>query len=438
MINIPKKPFVDLLYGRTPRAVRVILAVSLAFLFFFYPLRAANNKPGLSPYILLIYAAFLALCYTIHRRESDKDSHLKVELEKFQEKKNYLASEFNNLTAVNTSLYSRVASYGSLRMLAEKLGGSTDVDEVISIIVDSTYRMTGGRGNCLLYLTDIRNQQLELVASRKESAVVIKAKKGDVFDRWVLKHTSALIVEDINNDFRFDIEGMGQEERRGVTSLIAAPFISDSNVVGVLRMDSAAESAFSLDDLRLLKAIADLGAVAIEDAQFYQQTLQLAVRDGLTGLYLRRYLSERLREEVEKAARGKSAFSFLMMDIDHFKEYNDRYGHTAGDIVLRRLSEILLSACSQTQAVVSRFGGEEFAVVLPGSSKDEAVRFAEGLREKISSEEVILRRMPTRVRVSAGVACFPDDAESVEGIIEAADRALYRAKEQGRDRVCSA
>jgi len=440
LIKIPKKPFVNLSYKSLPVFIKLALTVFSCLIFFAYPLyylKAQGFK--ILPGLFLIYPTFFIICYIIYNKQTTNTGLLNLEIEKLQEKENTFRLELNRSRFINTSLYYKISGYQALKTLAEELTSATHIDEVASIVVNKTYQIIGeNRGNCLLYLTNIENQQLKLISSRKVEEVVIKAKKGDIFDQWVLKHTSALIVEDIKNDFRFDIEKAGLEKERRIGSLIASPLISDNTVVGILRMDNSKGGVFSLDDLRLLRAIADLGAVAIEDAQLYQQTLQLALRDGLTGLYLRRFLSECLQEELIRAEREEVKFSFIMMDIDYFKEYNDKYGHTAGDIVLKKIANILFKKCADKFSVIVRFGGEEFAVLLPHLSKAEAAEFAEMLREAIAGEKIILRRQPTRVTVSVGVASFPEDAKTAEGIIEAADRALYRAKAEGRNRICTA
>ena len=164
----------------------------------------------------------------------------------------------------------------------------------------------------------------------------------------------------------------------------------------------------------------------------------LAIRDGLTGLYLRRYMQERLNEEMGRELRRGRELCFLMIDLDRFKQYNDSFGHIAGDIVLRTIGTVLLDHFSQPGDLVCRYGGEEFCVLLPDCPKDKAVELANDVRKKILAKEVILRRQKTHVSVSIGVAAFPTDARSKEELIMKADEALYKAKESGRNKVCVA
>jgi len=149
------------------------------------------------------------------------------------------------------------------------------------------------------------------------------------------------MVEDTKKDFRFDLEKVVLDKERQIRSLISAPLCIGRRVLGILRVDSIRENSFSFDDLRLLTTISDIGAMAVENALLYEKTEELAIKDGLTGIYLRRYLLERIPGEIGRALRKGSEASLLMLDIDHFKNYNDKFGHVAGDIVLKDLGALL-------------------------------------------------------------------------------------------------
>src|SRR3989338_766258 len=264
----------------------------------------------------------------------------------------------------------------------------------------------------------------------------LKSKKGDIFDEWVVKTLKPLLIEDTKRDFRFDMDKIANEENRLIRSLMSVPLMAGSKALGILRTDSDYENYFSTDDLRFLTTIAGLGAVAIENAQLYEEVEQLAIKDGLTGLYLPRYLLSRLGEEISRQLRRKKQLSFLMVDLDKFKLYNDKYGHMAGDIVLKTISMILQESFSEPGNLVCRYGGEEFAVLLPDCSKEQALSLAEEVRKKIRSQEIILRKQKTNISVSIGVATFPADAQMKDELIHAADHAMYKAKQEGRNRVC--
>jgi diguanylate cyclase (GGDEF)-like protein len=142
-------------------------------------------------------------------------------------------------------------------------------------------------------------------------------------------------------------------------------------------VESKEAEAYVSDDLRLLTILSDLAAIALENAKLYRRIEDLAISDGLTGLYCQRYFKERLDEDAVKAARLKQPLSLLMLDIDRFKTYNDKYGHTAGDIVLKSIGEILKSSI-ELGDLAARYGGEEFVLILFGKDKAEAKALGEG------------------------------------------------------------
>jgi diguanylate cyclase (GGDEF)-like protein len=163
---------------------------------------------------------------------------------------------------------------------------------------------------------------------------------------------------------------------------------------------------------------------------------KLAITDGLTGLYNHRFLHEQLRLEVERALRTGVPLAMLMIDVDHFKLYNDRHGHPSGDEVLRGVARLLTEE-RRANDVVARYGGEEFAILLAGIDKPAAAALAERLRERIAFYSFAhgAEQPGGRLTVSVGVAACPTDARTAEGLLQAADAALYLAKKAGRDRV---
>ncbi len=175
-----------------------------------------------------------------------------------------------------------------------------------------------------------------------------------------------------------------------------------------------------------------------ELAEANTRLAQLAVTDGLTGLYNHRHLHERLALEVERSQRSGLPLSLLMLDVDHFKQFNDSYGHPAGDEVLRQVARVL-NDTRRANDVVARYGGEEFAVILVDTAKFTAAKVAERVRERIAAHDfadaATKASKGTTITVSLGVATFPDDGGDAEALVRAADTALYAAKRAGRNRV---
>lgn len=339
--------------------------------------------------------------------------------------------------AVDLSLKDKSERYGELNAMIKEINQTPALEAITDKISETAFRLIARRkGNSILYLVDDQTQKIGIVKTKKEdSSLVIKAKEGDIFDTWVLRHASPLLVEDVNKDFRFDIAKIEAQQAREVGSLISAPFISAHRFLGIIRLDHPRPGFYTLDDLRFLATICDTGAVALENSRYFQRTQQLAIHDELTGLYTKGYFMERLNEELKRSQRQNRSLSLLMLDIDFFKKYNDKFGHTAGDLVLRILSENTAEFLGSRSPVVCRFGGEEFCTILPGSSKEGARRIAEDLRRRIEALKITLRRQVSGITVSIGVSTFPEDAHDPQELIIKADRAMYDAKQKGRNRV---
>ena len=224
---------------------------------------------------------------------------------------------------------------------------------------------------------------------------------------------------------------------RSVLSLISSPLISNNSLLGLLRLESKKGGFFNQDDLRFLSLVADLGAVALENSLLFQKTQDLAIHDDLTALYTRSYFIDRLRDETRRCQRLDQHLSLMMIDIDFFKQYNDKFGHIVGDLVLKKMGILLKDALSEFSPLLCRFGGEEFLVMLSGVDKKKSLIIAEELRQRIQSEKIMLRRQDTHITVSIGVASLPLDTKDEDELVQKADKAMYAAKGKGRNQVCS-
>jgi diguanylate cyclase (GGDEF)-like protein len=176
-----------------------------------------------------------------------------------------------------------------------------------------------------------------------------------------------------------------------------------------------------------------------ELAEANSRLAQLAVTDGLTGLYNHRHFHERLQLETERSGRNGLPLSLLMIDVDHFKHYNDQHGHPAGDEVLRQLARLLADG-RRANDVVARYGGEEFSIILVETNKFTAAKLAERLRERVATHPFPASSAQPggSMSMSVGVATFPDDAVDAVSLVRAADDSLYAAKRAGRNRVVMA
>ncbi|MDD2927442.1 MAG: sensor domain-containing diguanylate cyclase [Candidatus Omnitrophica bacterium] len=409
------------------------------FLYFIFPLKLAKFiGPHNLKYLFLFYLANIIIACYILRKNSAANYSLDSRAQEVQERFNLLSVEYSKEHKNNISLKEKYRRYSSLKSILEEINKSLDLDAVADAFVSEAFSLiANNQGVCVLYLVDNQTQKLVLFkAKREDPDLVIKAKEGNIFDLWVLRHTSPLLVEDIKNDFRFDPEKLKLQDARSVSSLIAAPFISENKFLGIIRLDNTAKYFFSQDDLRFLVSVSDLGAVALENSELFKRTQDLAIHDALTSLYTKGYFAERLKGECKRCTRQKMPLSLLMLDIDLFKNYNDKFGHTAGDIVLKKVSQIITDFLNNLNPIISRFGGEEFCAIIAGLDKESALGVAETLRRRIAEEKIVLRREESHITVSIGVATFPADATEEDELIQRADKAMYKAKQKGRNRVC--
>ncbi len=429
MIKIPKKQLSSLF----------LFPLSFLFLLLVF-LFALTLRGNHALFAVLGLSQLLALIFLLFLRQGlvKKQTEAEMRRQNFLEMVNLLEAEIEKEKSTAQAIQEKTVNYAQLKDLVENLSMSLTLDDTSQVLSSEVNRrLGGGETTTILYLFQSKTGELGLLSSQKgRMRVNIKTKKGDIFDEWMIKVLQPLLIEDSKSDFRFDMDKAGLEESRVVRSLISVPLAIGNKTLGILRVDSPQEGYFKTEDLRLLMTIGDLGAMAIENAQLYERVEELAIKDGLTGLYLKHYLLTRMNEEVTRELRSKKELSFLMIDLDKFKDYNDKYGHVAGDIVLRVTGMILLEVFKHPGNLVARYGGEEFAILLPDCSKEKALVLAEEARKRIQKQEIILRKEKTSMTISIGVATFPVDAQVRDELIQVADKAMYQAKAQGRNRVC--
>ncbi|CZO38208.1 Probable diguanylate cyclase YcdT [Legionella pneumophila] len=216
-------------------------------------------------------------------------------------------------------------------------------------------------------------------------------------------------------------------------SLLCVPLMAQNDIYGLLYLEVGLK--FDENQQLLITAFAELTALALANVRLRENLRYQSIRDPLTGLYNRRYLEDFLFKQLHQAERTKASFAILMLDLDHFKKINDTFGHDAGDLVLKELGQILNSDI-RLGDIASRYGGEEFVLLLYDIDAQAAKMKAENLRSAISNLQVKYGAQPVgQITASIGISVYPDDAKSPAEVIEAADKALYQAKNKGRNKV---
>lgn len=331
-----------------------------------------------------------------------------------------LTRDYESLYLSYVALNRQVDHLSTLREIALAINSSLDLNETFTIIA----RVVHGA-------LDVGRLTIFQVERDGKTAQPVIAKYGDdLIDRERLKEEATPLA---GNPM-----GEALHTRRVVfvnsqwQTAAYVPLIAQHVAVGVLRIEDPRDGgSFSEDDATLLQSLGLQIAMAIRNAQLYA----MAVTDGLTGLYVRRYFDLRLDEEFEQAKRYGRTFAILLFDIDHFKKFNDSYGHQTGDMVLKQFAE-LLTENTRRSDICCRYGGEEMAVILPETGLNEASMLANKLCARIRSHSFTgTEHQALSVTASIGVAGYGTGWAGPSQLVEAADQALYEAKRLGRNRV---
>ena len=220
---------------------------------------------------------------------------------------------------------------------------------------------------------------------------------------------------------------------------LCLPMMAQGEAIGILHLqrNSSGNGNLIQTTAPLAATVAEGVALALANLKLRETLRRQAIRDDLTGLFNRRYMEETLERELHRVTRLGIPLGLAMMDLDHFKEYNDTFGHHAGDELLRALGRLIRSQVREDD-IACRFGGEEFLIIMPGASQEVTLERTEQMRQCVKQlHELRPGQFLHPITISIGLAIFPDNGPSGSALIQAADAALYRAKKEGRDRVVS-
>jgi len=319
--------------------------------------------------------------------------------------------------------------------LGKAITAELEADRLLGVILQKVSCLIPA-SNWSLLLADETTGELrfEVVVGLDPALLqTVRLKPGEGVAGQVALNQRPLMVRDVHEcpHFNPDVDRRSGFQTR---SILCVPLVFGGSTLGVIE----AVNPDRLDDgaLALLTVIADYAAIAVENTRRFRRMQEMAIRDNLTGLYNTRYLYHRLREQLqEREDCNREPFSLIFIDMDDFKRVVDTYGHLNGSRALQEVAATIRETLSESAYGVS-YGGDEFVIVLPGFSKEDAVGKAEELRTRFS-ETVYLTRWGHRVslRASFGVATCPDDACDLDGLLSLADRAMFRVKRHGKDAV---
>jgi diguanylate cyclase (GGDEF)-like protein len=326
----------------------------------------------------------------------------------------------------------------SLQHFLERISCADPVKTYHSIVSNSKELLRSERAS-LMVLDEHANELILKAASglAADPATVGTVRVGEGVSGEVIDTGKAMMVADLRITGR---KPAPPERLYKTNSFISYPITIGGRKVGVLNVtDKVGGGTYDEVDLSLLEIIGPQVALALERAEWQERATEfqlMSITDPLTALTNRRYLEERLAEEVNRSKRYDYPMSFLMIDVDDFKVYNDKNGHQAGDVALQITAHCLKSALRSAD-VASRYGGEEFCILLPQTGIAEAGTIAERIRQRVATTEFPHGQSQPlgRVTISIGVSTFSKHVDTPENIIAAADRALFQAKSLGKDRV---
>lgn len=324
----------------------------------------------------------------------------------------------------------------ALYQVAKSLGSSLEIEDTLNVILEESLRVVKYHTG-IIYLLKEDDGLLAPAAIRSPYSKQLQkltVPMGEGVIGWAAKSGQPTIVYDSKSDAKLRLEpGVAQFLR----SMLVLPLIADNKTIGVMVVGKKEVDGFAPEQMQILTILSAQAAVATAKSLLYRQIENLAITDGLTKLYNHRFFYKRIEEEASRATRYGNDLSLIMLDIDYFKRFNDTYGHKSGDVALSTVAAIIQS-CVRSIDLVARYGGEEFAVLLPQTGQEGAAKIADRIRRTIKANpfEIDTKRGMVSVTVSVGVATLPHDAISFSDLIEAADKALYKAKNAGKDRVC--
>ncbi len=439
--------------GRKGSIIFVIISLIINLIFLFMYAVSTNHTDELnigsteiSVALLLYFALFMfsILCGRIYEDNAENEqnnSKLYVELEeKFDQLAvaqeeiklhNEKLKETNyKIEDANKKLRESIAEFYTVQQITQAISSIFDVKELLKHVNDIIIGVMGVNYSTVI-LYDEKKDRLRVnttnVSNRAELIALFDNINCDLL-KDVLKNGEPLMENFV------DVKEYSFTQEREVCSLICVPLITKTKKIGLVLIEHKYFNAFDEDNLRLLNIIGQQVSIALENAELYEKMHELATVDGLTGVYNRLYFQERLQEELENAEKNNYSLSLAIFDIDHFKRFNDTFGHLFGDKVLKHISDLLKKSL-RSGDIIARYGGEEFVLLFPRTELKEAFDKVEILREKIAGTTIRDELVTASVTVSFGLSTYPEVSTNESELLKMADNALYDAKESGRNCV---
>ncbi len=361
-----------------------------------------------------------------------------IDITKRQKAENELQKANQELASWVKELEERNEEMNKLNEMGEHLHNCRTITEACAISAQFIQQICSGSHGAL-YLINSSKNYAEAVETWGEPTNTM-----EIFNPlgcWSIRRGRQHMVDSSH-------PGLRCEHITGPTSghYLCVPLLVNGEAIGILHINHTNETqqdpqqkSMCIPDnehkIQFIKTIAEQISLALSNLKLQETLRQQSIRDALTGLYNRRFMEETLERELKRAEREKKSVGVIMLDIDHFKEFNDLTGHDGGDALLRELG-VFLKSKNRAGDIACRYGGEEFIIVLPGITKEDAQNRADELRQGVKELLVYHLGKPLgKCTISLGVAVFPENGHTIDSLLKAVDNALYQAKNQGRDRV---
>ena len=324
--------------------------------------------------------------------------------------------------------------------LGKALTSSLQLDQVLRTIMEKIEEFLRP-DNWSLLLLDEDKQELyfELAVGKASQALKdLRIKVGQGIAGWVAQHGEIVIVPDTSKDTRF-FSKVDEKTKMETRSIVAVPVRFRDTCLGVIELiNCVGPEGFDPRDLKLLEALSDFAAIALENARHVKRIHELTIKDDCTSLYNARHMGFILDTEIYRSQRYNYEFSIVFIDLDHFKQVNDTHGHLVGSRLLGEMGDALKTNCRLIDFAF-RYGGDEFVLLLPQTSKENAIRVARRLHRLIRDTVWLAKEgLDIRLTPSIGLAAYPVDSKSKEGLLHLADEAMYLVKNTNRDNVAVA
>ncbi|MDA3899355.1 MAG: sensor domain-containing diguanylate cyclase [Spirochaetes bacterium] len=348
-------------------------------------------------------------------------------MENLKRKIEELKHENNNLKEYSIKL-------STLIDVSSLVVSSLNKETVLKTILDQTKTLMSCREASVLLVDNESDQLYFAILSDHEDAQALESvrlNRGEGVAGKVWEKGTSVITGGQNNDESIS-KKVDTTLANTTRSLIAIPLSVKGEIIGVMEaINKDGAETFNEDDREIFGILANQAAIAIYNAELYE----MATRDGMTKLYIRRYFDTRLKEEFARSIRYDRDLSLIMFDIDHFKNFNDTYGHQLGDEVLKKTASIIMDCCRACD-IPARFGGEEFSVILPETGVDGAMNVAERVRRTVEETKIDHDESQITLTISAGVGVLSRaHCKKDHELILCTDKALYTSKENGRNCV---